>query len=356
VTLGTLSKALGCAGGYVAGSQTLIDLLRNRARSLIYSTALPPAVCAAVAAAVDFVMSEEGHRRRDQLWRNVSELKHGLAALGIQNESRSAIIPVIIGDEAAAVEVSRKLYEAGLFVPAIRYPTVPKGKARLRVTVTAAHSSQDITHLLEVVGAVFNRDRRVLPQPVSRSRLETAPTSSIEFPRPWPHTSNLRKGRTSLPNECYFLTSCTEGRQPVFRSTEAAERVIKSLQWLRDEGRIRLLGFVVMPDHVHVAMALREDWTLAQVMQSFKRHTSRQIQQLAVGANSIRDHEHAVWQPGYYDTLLRDDRDFEARLVYMHENPVRKGLAREAQEFQFSTAHPDYAKEIDWAWVRGVTR
>ena len=149
ITLGTLSKALGCAGGFVVGSQTLIDFLRNRARSLIYSTALPPAVCAAAAAAVDFVMSAEGHQRRDQLWRNVSELKNGLSALGVQNESRSPIIPIIIGDEAAAVETSRRLYERGIFVPAIRFPTVPKGKARLRVTVTALHESRDIARFLQ---------------------------------------------------------------------------------------------------------------------------------------------------------------------------------------------------------------
>jgi 8-amino-7-oxononanoate synthase len=149
ITLGTLSKALGCAGGFVVGSQTLIDFLRNRARSLIYSTALPPAVCAAAAAAVDFVMSAEGHQRRDQLWRNVSELKNGLSALGVQNESRSPIIPIIIGDEAAAVETSRRLYERGIFVPAIRFPTVPKGKSRLRVTVTARHESRDIARFLQ---------------------------------------------------------------------------------------------------------------------------------------------------------------------------------------------------------------
>ena len=149
ITLGTFSKALGCAGGFVVGSQVLIDFLRNRARSLIYSTALPPAVCAAGAAAVDFVMSEEGHQRRDKLWRNVSELKNGLSALGVQNESRSPIIPIIIGDEGAAVERSRQLYEQGIFVPAIRFPTVPKGKARLRVTVTACHESQDITRFLQ---------------------------------------------------------------------------------------------------------------------------------------------------------------------------------------------------------------
>ena len=154
VTLGTLSKTVGCLGGFVVGSQVLIDFLRNRARSLIYSTALPPAVCAAAAAAVDFIMREDGHQRRDRLWRNVSQMKNGLTALGIQNESRSPIIPIIIGDEAATMETSRRLYERGIFVPAIRFPTVPKGKARLRVTVTAAHEQPDIEQFLGEFGGL----------------------------------------------------------------------------------------------------------------------------------------------------------------------------------------------------------
>lgn len=141
VTLGTLSKALGCVGGFVAGSQTLIDYLRNRARSLIYSTALPPSVCAAATAAVDFVMSEAGAGRRDKLWENVQAM-----------EAKNPIIPIIIGDERVAVERSRQLYDKGIFVPAIRYPTVPKNKARLRVTVSAAHSAEDIQQLNECIG------------------------------------------------------------------------------------------------------------------------------------------------------------------------------------------------------------
>ncbi|MGD0016920.1 MAG: 8-amino-7-oxononanoate synthase [Verrucomicrobiia bacterium] len=152
ITLGTLSKALGCAGGFVLGSQTLIDYLRNRARSLIYSTALPPSVCASAAAAVDFVASDDGHKRCDKLWRNVSELKNGLAKMGIQNESQSPIIPIIVGKETAAVEMSQRLFKRGIFVPAIRFPTVPKGKARLRVTVTARHSAEDIQTFLKEFG------------------------------------------------------------------------------------------------------------------------------------------------------------------------------------------------------------
>ena len=343
ITLGTLSKALGCAGGFVVGSQTLIDFLRNRARSLIYSTALPPAVCAAAAAAVDFVMSDAGHERRDQLWRNVSELKNGLSALGIQNESRSPIIPVIVGDETAAVEVSQKLYEAGIFVPAIRYPTVPKGKARLRVTVTAGHSKGDIEHFLDVVGAVLDRGRP-------------------------PHSADLRKGRVSIPGECYFLTTCVEGRRPLLAEASAAREVVQAFRWLRDEGRIRLLGFVVMPDHAHVALALRSRQecrshgkveaqsdcgsdipvaTLAEVMKSLKGFTSRRLHE-ACGF------EPPIWQNGYHDHLLRDQTDFENRLEYMHDNPRRLGLVKTAEEYPFSTAHPDYCHDIDWAWLEGV--
>ena len=105
-------------------------------------------------------MSDEGQHRRDQLWRNVSDLKNGLSALGIQNESRSPIIPIIVGEENAAVEFSRKLFERGIFVPAIRFPTVPKGKARLRVTVTAAHTEERIQRFLKPFRFCQERERQ----------------------------------------------------------------------------------------------------------------------------------------------------------------------------------------------------
>ena len=152
ITMGTLSKALGCAGGFVCGARVLVDFLRNRARSLIYSTAMPPSICAAAVAAVDFVMSDAGHDRRDILWRRVSELKQGLAKLGFANESRSPIVPLMIGDESAAMDLSQALFDQGIFVPAIRYPTVARSKARLRVTVTAAHTSEDIQTFLQALG------------------------------------------------------------------------------------------------------------------------------------------------------------------------------------------------------------
>jgi 8-amino-7-oxononanoate synthase len=350
VTLGTLSKALGCAGGFVVGSQILIDHLRNRARSLIYSTALPPAIVAAAGAAVDFVMSEEGHLRRDRLWRNVSELKNGLSKLGIQNESRSPIIPVMVGDEATAMETSQKLFEQGVFVPAIRFPTVPKGKARLRVTMTAGHASDDIERFLSVFAAIWKvADRIVVVGAASPPR----PAEAVPQP---PHSSNLRKTRVSIPNECYFISTCANNRNPSFSRLQAARVVIDALRWLRDNTRIRLLGFVLMPDHLHVAFALpseesrrgrRSHETLAEVMHSLKSYTAHRLHQ-ECGI------EVPIWQDGYHDHLLRDRADFEKRLAYMHDNPVRKGLVKCAEEYPFSTAHPDYQGDIDWAWLEGV--
>ncbi|MFA7003808.1 MAG: 8-amino-7-oxononanoate synthase [Verrucomicrobiia bacterium] len=155
VTLGTLSKALGCVGGFVCGSQALVDLLVNRARSLIYSTALPPAMVAAASAAVKFVMSRGGEARCNELWWRVNELRKGLGkesgASVSPNQLGSPIIPLLIGDEARAVECSRQLFERGLFAPAIRYPTVARGAARLRLTVTAAHTSEQTKLLIKAL-------------------------------------------------------------------------------------------------------------------------------------------------------------------------------------------------------------
>jgi len=157
VTMGTLSKAVGCLGGYVAGSRTLIDYLLNKARSLIYSTAMPPAILAAAAESVRLIAGDEGHARREQLWQNAAALKRGLGQLGIAVSTDGPILPVRVGDEAAAVELSQALFERGVFVSAIRYPTVAKGKARLRVTVTAAHRSEDIRRFLDVMKGLWKR-------------------------------------------------------------------------------------------------------------------------------------------------------------------------------------------------------
>jgi 8-amino-7-oxononanoate synthase len=153
VQMGTLGKALGAAGGYICGSNELVDLLRHRARSFVFSTAPMPAQAAAARAGIKVVQSPEGEQRRTRLWSLVDELKNGLIARGWKLPVvQSAILPLSVGAEAEAVALSERLLEGGVFVPAIRYPTVAKGEARLRITVSAGHSPEDIKNLLEILG------------------------------------------------------------------------------------------------------------------------------------------------------------------------------------------------------------
>jgi 8-amino-7-oxononanoate synthase len=149
VQMGTLGKALGASGGHICGSRALIDYLINRARSFIFSTAPVPAAAAAATAGVRFVQSEHGEKRRKVLRERIAQLRTLLempsAALP------SAIIPVIVGDETKAVEAAQRLRKHHCFVPAIRYPTVARGQARLRVTVTAAHTPENLKTLADAL-------------------------------------------------------------------------------------------------------------------------------------------------------------------------------------------------------------
>jgi 8-amino-7-oxononanoate synthase len=138
IQMGTLGKALGASGGYICGSRVLIDFLVNRARSFIFSTAPVPAVAAAAIAGIRLIQSHEGKTRQDLLWQLVKQFS---------SKSASAIVPIIVGDETKAVEIASKLREQNIFIPAIRYPTVARGQARLRVTLTAAHTKDDVTQL-----------------------------------------------------------------------------------------------------------------------------------------------------------------------------------------------------------------
>ena len=154
VQMGTLSKALGASGGYICGSRTLIEWLINRARSLIYSTAPPPAVIAAALAAVDFLSSSKGEERRLLLWERIRLMQDLLPRSELDKEHgapSSAIFPWTVGDEKAALHLAGALQTEGFLVPAIRYPTVAKGAARLRITVTAAHKEDHIRSLCEAI-------------------------------------------------------------------------------------------------------------------------------------------------------------------------------------------------------------
>jgi 7-keto-8-aminopelargonate synthetase-like enzyme len=130
----------------------LIDFLINCARTFIFSTAPGPAAAAAATAGIKLTQSEEGDRRGRLLWQRVAELK---SKLGIESSEQSAaIIPIVLGSESRAVEAAKELRSRGLFVPAIRFPTVPRGSARLRVTLTAMHSLADVDSLATAVQAL----------------------------------------------------------------------------------------------------------------------------------------------------------------------------------------------------------
>ena len=148
IQMGTLGKALGGFGAYVAGSDVLREYLINRARSFIFTTALPPADMAVALEAVRMVWEEPQRRRR--LHQNVVYLVDGLKSLGFQVTNQgTAIIPVIIGPEDKTMDMSTKLLEYGVFVAGIRPPTVPPGTSRLRVTVMATHAQEDLDKALE---------------------------------------------------------------------------------------------------------------------------------------------------------------------------------------------------------------
>ena len=152
IHMGTMSKALGVSGGYICGGRRLIDLVINRARSFIYSTAPSPAVAAAATAAVEFLMSMQGERRRQQLRGNLAQFAEEMPHLFTGGRKiQSAIIPVILGQAEAALEAAQVLAKKGYFVPAIRYPTVARDAARLRVTISARHTSKQISGLCEVL-------------------------------------------------------------------------------------------------------------------------------------------------------------------------------------------------------------
>ncbi len=145
IQMGTLGKALGASGGFICGSRALIDFLVNRARSFIFSTAPVPAAAAAATAGIHLVQSDEGGVRRKLLWSNISAFQSETG--NRKPDIPAAIIPLVIGDEARAVEAAARLRAQNIFVPAIRYPTVARGQARLRVTLTAAHTAREIDQL-----------------------------------------------------------------------------------------------------------------------------------------------------------------------------------------------------------------
>ena len=161
IQVGTLSKAIGVLGGYVAGSRELVEFLYHRARPFLFSTSHPPGVAAACIAAIDVLLEEP--QIIDRLWDNTRFFKAGLTKLGFNTGvSESPITPVIVGDGALAMKLSDRLFQAGVFAQGIAAPTVPVGKARVRTIVTATHTRDELQFALDAFAAV-GRELEIVP-------------------------------------------------------------------------------------------------------------------------------------------------------------------------------------------------
>jgi glycine C-acetyltransferase len=153
IQVGTLSKAVGVLGGYVAGTRALVDFLHHRARPFLFSTSHPPAVAAACLAAIDVLLEEP--QLIDRLWENTRVFKAGLEALGFNTgASESPITPVIVGDAALAMRLSDELFRKGVFAQGLGFPTVPRDQARVRTIVTATHTREDLQFALDAFASV----------------------------------------------------------------------------------------------------------------------------------------------------------------------------------------------------------
>ena len=148
IHMGTLGKSAGVAGGYITGSRSMIDLVVNKGRAFIYSTSPPPAQVVAAKKALEIITSSAGKSLRKNLWSNINQFVSSLAEV-CTIDAQSAIIPWPVGEAEAALKLSERLLEAGLLVPAIRYPTVARDEARLRITITAKHSKEELRMLAD---------------------------------------------------------------------------------------------------------------------------------------------------------------------------------------------------------------
>ncbi|HHT9110109.1 MAG TPA: REP-associated tyrosine transposase [Candidatus Brocadiaceae bacterium] len=158
-----------------------------------------------------------------------------------------------------------------------------------------------------------------------------------------PHQSSLRKGRVSIPERCYSVTTCIEGKRPLLvpdslrplADVRTAQVIENCIRWLHEQKRWNCRGYVVMPDHVHVIFLLGESQILSGVVSSFGKYTAKKL-------NELSGQKGRVWQHGFYDHCLRDEKSYMRHLRYIYENPVRKGLVQYPEEWPFSAINPNW--------------
>ncbi|MBE9502611.1 MAG: transposase [Proteobacteria bacterium] len=162
-------------------------------------------------------------------------------------------------------------------------------------------------------------------------------------PNDIPHQSALRKGRFSESEKWYSITSCINGNKPLLvrdrfqpsADMRAAQIVIDAMQWLHERKRWTCKAYVVMPDHIHIVVALGADQTLSSVMSSFGKYTARKL-------NDFLGSKGRIWQHGFYDHCLRNDESYIKHLRYICENPLRKGWAEKVEDWPFLAIEPDW--------------
>jgi putative transposase len=163
-----------------------------------------------------------------------------------------------------------------------------------------------------------------------------------------PHSRRLRGGRISAPFQTYFITKCVDERRETLADPAAAEIVIESLAHSRRQGEIKLLAFVVMPEHYHAVFVLLPDHDLSDLMRRVGSYTANRIRRTL-------DLDLPVWQAdGFYDRACRNDKEVLDAVEYVHHNPVRKGLVKVPEDWPFSSAHPSRRAILDWDWWVGA--
>lgn len=165
-----------------------------------------------------------------------------------------------------------------------------------------------------------------------------------------PHASNLRKGRQSVSGWPYYITKLIQRRKRGdLIKRECAQFVIDTFKWANQQSWWVNLGFVIMPDHYHLIIGLGNVKTLSDAIKSVSMFTARKI-------NALIGQRGDFWHEGFYDHVVRDRRDFDRILAYVHNNPVKAGLVDRPEQWPYSTAHAQLASEINWDWINGVVK
>jgi REP-associated tyrosine transposase len=160
----------------------------------------------------------------------------------------------------------------------------------------------------------------------------------------FPHQSNLRKGRSFVKGMGYFITKCTLHPKLIFiNKPEIALILIECFKWIESNNFFKIDGFVIMPDHYHLIIANTGSKSLSELMRSLDQFSAKRI-------NTILRRSGKFWEDGFYDHTIRNRLDYETKIKYIHDNPVKKGLCDSSEDYLFSSANNQYNNLVNWEW------